>query len=70
MIIIDDYAIEQLFTQNRIIIYLPSLFHTTNSTMEKFSWTRKERLTTEELATILQLVKNMFEKGEKENETN
>lgn len=64
MIIIDDYAIEQLFTQNRIIIYLPSLWHTTNSTMEKISWSRKERLTTEELATVLQLVKNMFEKGE------
>lgn len=63
MIIIDDYAIEQLFTQNRIIIYLPALFHTTNSTMEKISWSRKERLTTEELAAVLQLVKNMFEKG-------
>lgn len=63
MLIIDDYAIEQLFTQNRIIIYLPSLFHTANSTMDKISWSRKERLTTEELAAVLQLVKNMFEKG-------
>lgn len=63
MIFIDDYAIEQLFTQNRIIIYLPALFHTANSTMDKISWSRKERLTTEELAAVLQLVKNMFEKG-------
>lgn len=67
MISIDNYSIEQLFSQNKIIIYLPALFHTANSTMDKLSWTRKEKLTTDELAAVLMSVIKMFE-GEKENE--
>ena len=70
MIKIGDYSIVYSKKHNQIVIYLPALWTTFRTTFDKISNTRKEEVSNEELAQILMLAIAIFEKREKENETN
>lgn len=55
------YFIRQEIQRNRIVIDLPQTFDTCNSTASPISFKRRISLTAEEEASILMLVKSLFE---------
>lgn len=60
MIVSDGYGIEYFPKANRIEIYLPQTMTTINNTVSMVS-NRRTKMTDEEMATILAVVKAMME---------
>lgn len=61
MIVTDGYNIVQYPKENRIVISLPQTLDTMNNTVTPFS-ERRQRITAEEEAILLTIVKDMFER--------